>query len=266
MLIDTGNGPWNGTTNFGDSVLELNYPTLSLRQAFTPTNQAQLSSSDTDLGSSAPVLLGHDRVLVAGKDGIMRVLDLARLDGQRAVGRESLGGELQQVPLPGGGQLFTTPAVCGQRGGRTTMFIADENATAAFVLRRGRLLRAWINEKPGTSPGARRRTAVRLRTLGGRHLRLPPGSSRPILKLPGAAGHWNSPIAVDGHIVEPEGKRQRPRTHGKLEIFSNPLAGRCCRAPRARRSATRSDRPPLRRQLLQRHSREQMNASRRWLR
>jgi len=81
ILIDTGNGPWNGSTNLGDSVIELTFPALGLRQSFTPTNQEQLANSDTDLGSSAPVLLGSDRVAVAGKDGVLRVLVLSRLDG-----------------------------------------------------------------------------------------------------------------------------------------------------------------------------------------
>ena len=48
ILIDTGNAPWNGTSDFGDSVLELSFPKLALRQSFTPTNQAQLNSSDAD--------------------------------------------------------------------------------------------------------------------------------------------------------------------------------------------------------------------------
>ena len=62
LLISTGNAPWNGTTDFGDSVIELTLPGLRFRQAFTPTNQAELNESDLDLGSSAPVLLGQDRV------------------------------------------------------------------------------------------------------------------------------------------------------------------------------------------------------------
>ncbi|MEA2314115.1 MAG: hypothetical protein QOI03_807, partial [Solirubrobacteraceae bacterium] len=74
ILIDTGNGPWNGLTDFGDSVLELTLPHLALRQSYTPANQQQLASSDGDLGSSAPALLGGDRVMLAGKDGVIRVL------------------------------------------------------------------------------------------------------------------------------------------------------------------------------------------------
>lgn len=100
ILLDTGNGPWNGTSNFGDSVLELNFPALTLRQAYTPTNQAELNSTDTDLGSSAPALLGHDRVVLAGKDGIMRVLALSQLDGHPAgAGHERLGRRAAKAPF-----------------------------------------------------------------------------------------------------------------------------------------------------------------------
>ena len=69
------------TTDFGDSVIELTLPALKLRQAYTPTNQAQLNSSDTDLGSGSPALLGGHLAWIAGKDGIQRVLNLSALDG-----------------------------------------------------------------------------------------------------------------------------------------------------------------------------------------
>src|SRR5262249_37332386 len=70
LLLVTGNGPWNGRTNFGDSALELTFPSLRLRQAFTPTNQQQLNESDSDLGSGGPALLSSRKVLIGGKDGI----------------------------------------------------------------------------------------------------------------------------------------------------------------------------------------------------
>jgi outer membrane protein assembly factor BamB len=219
MLISTGNGPWNGSTNFGDSVLELNFPDLTLRQAYTPTNQAQLNASDTDLGSSAPALLGDGRVVVAGKDGIMRVLDLAHLDGHPPSGHDTLGGEVQRLSIPGGGQLFTTPAVW-QVGGRTTVFVADENGTGAYVLRGGKLLQAWANGKPGTSPVMAGGLLYVYDPSGGGIYIYRPSSSQPIAKLAGSAGHWNSPIVVDGHVVEPEGNANDHQRAGTLEIFS----------------------------------------------
>jgi hypothetical protein len=221
ILLDTGNAPWNGTTNFGDSVLELTFPALTLRQSFTPTNQEELNTHDLDLGSSAPVLLGQNTVMVAGKDGVMRVLALQRLDGHPPSGTRPrpLGGEVQRLSLPGGGQLFTAPAVW-QRRGRMTMFLADEHATAAYVLRAGRLYLAWQNNKPGTSPVMVGGLVFVYEPNGGGIYVYRPSSPHPIAKLPGEPGHWNSPIVVDGHVVEPTGNANAHELTGTLEIFS----------------------------------------------
>jgi len=223
ILIDTGNGPWNGTTDFGDSVLELTFPGLTLRQSFTPTDQEELNNSDTDLGSSAPALLGEDRVVLAGKDGIMRVLVLSRLDGHPPSGARArlhpLGGEAQRLSIPGGGELFAAPAVW-RRGGRTTVFVADEHATAAYVLRGGRLYRAWEAATPGTSPVMAGGLLYVYDPSGGGIYVYRPSSPRPIARLAGEGGHWNSPIVVDGHVVEPEGDANEHKLTGALEIFS----------------------------------------------
>jgi len=219
ILIDTGNGPWNGSTNFGDSVLELQFPSLSLRQSYTPTDQEHLNDSDLDLGSSAPALLSRTRVEAAGKDGIMRVLKLNRLNGRSRRNHKLLGGEVQQLPLPGGGQPFTAPAVW-RRGNRTTVFVGAEHATAAYVLRRGRLYRAWQNANPGTSPVLAGGLLYVYDPVAGGIYVYRPSSPTPIAKLAGAPGHWNSPIVLDGHVIEPEGDANEHRTTGTLDIFT----------------------------------------------
>ena len=223
ILIDTGNGPFDASSDFGDSVLELGFPGLTLRQSFTPVDQAELNSSDTDLGSSAPALLGADRVVLAGKDGIMRVLALSRLDGSPAGSARArahpVGGELQRLSIPGGGELFSAPAVW-RPGPHATTFVADENGTAAYVLRRGLLFRAWQNSTAGTSPVLAGGLLYVYDPAGGGIRVYTPGSPRPIAGLPGASGHWNSPIVVDGHVVEPEGNANDHSLAGKLEIFS----------------------------------------------
>jgi outer membrane protein assembly factor BamB len=219
LLIDTGNAPWNGTTDFGDSVLELTFPGLRLRQAYTPTDQATLNSDDLDLGSSAPALLGDDRILVAGKDAILRLLDLARLDGHPPPGREVLGGELQTLPTPGRAEPFTQPAV-STVGGRTTVFVADFSGTAAYRLAGGRLHALWSNTTPGTSPVLAGGLLFVYDPRAGGIDVYAPGSGSPITKLAGASGHWNSPIVVDGHVIEPEGNANDHLLAGTIDLFS----------------------------------------------
>jgi hypothetical protein len=225
VLLSTGNGPWNGSTNLGDSVLELTLPGLRVRQAFTPTNQAELNESDTDLGSSAPALLGQDRVLIAGKDGIMRVLSLPRLDGHSPGLPNRLGGEVQRLPLPGGGELFSAPAVWAapsgsRQGNSTTVFVGAEHATAAYSLIGGRLHLVWQNANPGTSPVLAGGLLYVYDPSGGGIDVYRPRSGHPIAKLGGFPGHWNSPIVVDGHVVEPEGNANDHSLTGKLDLFS----------------------------------------------
>jgi len=57
ILVATGNGPFNGSINWGDSVLELSPDASHLLHNWTPTNQHSLDTSDTDVGSASPLLL-----------------------------------------------------------------------------------------------------------------------------------------------------------------------------------------------------------------
>jgi outer membrane protein assembly factor BamB len=221
LLVDTGNATWDGRRYFGDSVLELTVPGLHLRQSYAPKNQAELNANDLDLGSSAPALLGEDRVLVVGKDGVMRVLDLARLDGHAPGGRPRLGGEVQTLETPGDTQLFTAPAVW-RHGNETTVFVADFSATAAYALRGGRLHKLWQNDTPGTSPiVAGGLVYIYEPTAGGIEV-YRPASGTPIAELPGSPGHWNSPIVVDGHVIEPEGDANEHSGSGTIDLFTAP--------------------------------------------
>jgi outer membrane protein assembly factor BamB len=225
LLIDTGNGPWNGRTNFGDSVLELTVPGLRLRQEYTPPNQEQLNTSDTDLGSSGPALLGHDRIALTGKDGVLRVLSLSKMNGHPPSSAERplprLGGAVQTQPLAGGGELFTAPAVWA-KGAQTTVFIGAENSTDAYVLKHGRLHLAWRSPLPGTSPILAGGLLYVYDPVQGGIEVYRPASPHPLARLVGSSGHWNSPIVVDGHVIEPEGDANDHALTGTLQIFSAP--------------------------------------------
>ena len=75
IYVITGNGYWNGTSDFGDSVVKLGPPangTFPVRDYFTPFDQQNMSNGDVDLGSSAATLLprtanGEDLLVLQAK-------------------------------------------------------------------------------------------------------------------------------------------------------------------------------------------------------
>jgi outer membrane protein assembly factor BamB len=218
ILVATGNGPYNGSTNFGDSVLELEPGTLRVRQAYTPTDQAHLNATDTDLGSSAPALLGSGLVVQGGKDGVLRLLSLARLDGAAPSAPRRTGGELQTLPTPGGAELFTQPAVW-HHGGRVTVFAADGSGTAAYALAGGRLHQTWSDGEAGTSPVVAGGLLFVYDPGGGLRV-LSPATGRVIARLAAGSGHWNSPAVANGRIVLGEGDANDHSSHGVLDIYA----------------------------------------------
>jgi hypothetical protein len=215
VLIATGNAPYNGKTDFGDSVIELTLPALRLRQVFTPTDQAKLNSNDLDLGSGSPALLPGGLAWIAGKEGVQRVLSLAAMDGRPPGKPARTGGERQTLPTPGAQQVFTAPAVW-----HNLLFVADGGGTSAYRVSGRGLHPLWQNSTPGTSPVvAGGLLYVYNPSAGGIDVYLP-ASGHAIATLATPAGHWNSPIVVDGHVIEPTGDDNDHLLTGSLVIYS----------------------------------------------
>jgi hypothetical protein len=226
LLLATGNGPFNGSTDWGDSVLELAPDASGLLHNWTPTNQQQLDTHDTDVGSTAPALLpvvGGLRLAVqGGKNGLLVLLNLDRLDGTGGGAGGRTGGELQQISTPGGAAVYTAPAVW-TGAGRTYVFVADESGTAAYVLGSGhRLSVAWQNGTPGTSPVIAGGLLYVYDQQDGALVVRGPTDGRTLISLPAGTGHWNSPIAVGGRIVVPEGNYMDHARGGVLDIYYLP--------------------------------------------
>jgi hypothetical protein len=210
LLVATGNAPWDGKTNWGDSVAVLSPDAKRLLKHWTPTNQADLNSQDLDLGSTAPALLSGGYFVQGGKDGKLRLLSLSRLAGVNT----SLGGELQTVSTPGGTDLFSEPAIW--KG--TWVFLSDGAGTAAWVLRGGSLHAVWQNSNAGTSPivaGG----LLYVEGSGGIHV-YTPASGHEVGNLPIGNVHWESPIVVDGRVAATEGNSNDHAESGVLDIYS----------------------------------------------
>ena len=212
LLVATGNGDWNGRTNWGDSTVHLSADASRVLGSWTPTNEAALQSSDLDLGSTSPVFLGSGYLAQGGKDGKIRLLRLSKLS---PAGRT--GGELQTISTPGATDLFTAPAVW-HADGHTWFFVADNAGLAAWTLGGGRLHPAWSTRTPGTSPVVAGGLLYVYDPNGGLGIYLP-RSGKKLKTLAAAGGHWNSAIVADGRIALPEGDANQHALSGVLDIY-----------------------------------------------
>ena len=228
ILVATGNAPFNGSTDWGDSVLELSPDASTLLHNWTPTDQAHLNSTDTDLGSTAPAILpnfdGRRLAVQGGKAGVLDVLDLDRLDGTNGGPGGRLGGQIQELPAPGGAQVFTAPAVWSHNG-RIWVFVGDGSGTWAYTLGGSgagpRLSVAWRSGNGGTSPviaGG----LLYVYDPGGSLDVYEPTTGRRLASLPAGSGHWNSPIVVGGRVILPVGNANDDSTSGTLDIYHLP--------------------------------------------
>jgi outer membrane protein assembly factor BamB len=221
IFFATGNGPFDvpqGGHDWGDSVLELrpdatgNGAALAL-DSYTPATFQQLQNEDADLGSTAPLALPavpgsrYPHLAVqGGKDAIFRLLDLDNLSGQGQPGK--VGGELQAIPVPQGGEVLTAPAVwVDPVAGTPWVFIANDSGLAGLKVVAGAggtpaLVPVWTDGAGGTSPVA---------TPSGIVFEVGPGGLLAVAAKtgaalfhdagPGAAGiHWQSPIVVGGRV------------------------------------------------------------------
>jgi hypothetical protein len=70
LYVATGNGDYDGITNFGESVLRLAPTSLAVVDWYTPDDWADLNDKDWDLGSSGVILIpGTNLLVTAGKSG-----------------------------------------------------------------------------------------------------------------------------------------------------------------------------------------------------
>ena len=127
VFISTGNGPYDPTGTakgagivWGDSVLALHANGTGTGSngmpvdSYTPTTFQNLQTTDADLGSASIALIPAPSGTSAqylhfgaqvGKDGCVRLINLADMSGQGAAGHT--GGELDKLDFPGGSNCAT---------------------------------------------------------------------------------------------------------------------------------------------------------------
>jgi hypothetical protein len=215
IYASTGNGQFDagsGGDNYGDSLLSLGEDLSSLLGSYTPTDYQQLENGDTDLGSSSPGILPDQAssqtpymIVQGGKDAILRLLNRAALPG--------LGGELQEVDLPGG--LFSAPAIWSNGSNNAWIFLGFNDEVVSYQVQTNsagvsQLASVW-QASPGNSSGegsspvvangivfvAFNEALVALDAVNGKEL-----WSSALSSAHGNIGsiHWQSPIVVNGSV------------------------------------------------------------------
>jgi hypothetical protein len=78
----TGNGTFDNTSNFGESLVKLSWNTLTRTASMTPSNWLALNNADDDFGSAGPAIYSSlNYVLGGGKDGRVYARPLSNLGG-----------------------------------------------------------------------------------------------------------------------------------------------------------------------------------------
>ena len=106
--------------------------------SYTPIGHEAMDSQDLDLGSTTIAILplpeasGLRLGVQSGKDSIARLLNLRDLSGSGAP--RHIGGEIQAVAVPQGGEVQTRPATWTAPDGTIWVFIATDSGTTGFTL------------------------------------------------------------------------------------------------------------------------------------
>jgi len=124
LYIMTGNGTFDGTQNFGESMVKLS-GSLAVLDYATPANWSALNNGDTDLGSGGVVLLPGNYAVGMGKDGNLYLTSTASMG--------HVGHFTQVLAAQSSGDTVGKSPVYWQGPGKQYLFALHSNsATKSF--------------------------------------------------------------------------------------------------------------------------------------
>jgi hypothetical protein len=247
FYLATGNGPFDASgRSWGDSVLALAADGSGAgnglpHDSYTPSTYQHLEDADIDLGSVSPAILpvpaGSTVAhlgLQAGKDGVLRLIDLDDMSGQGGAGH--VGGELQALDVPQGGNGYPNdrmreqPAVWVDPADHSTwVFVGNGSGISGLQLgldgaQRPMLTARWTKSgasNASSSPVVAGGVLFNAGACGsgsGVCVNARNAHTGDVLWSSPAIGplHWQSPIVVDGAVYVTD-------NNSKLWKFALPL-------------------------------------------
>ena len=225
IFFATGNGDYDANTggrDWGDSVLAIHPDGTGSGaglpvDSYTPTEFQILQNDDADLGSTSPAILpgvpgsniAHLGVQ-SQKQPFMspyttakiRLLNLSNLSGSGAPGH--VGGEIQKIDVPQGGEVLTAPAVwVNPPDGSVWVFYANGNGISGLKIMvdgvgNPSIATQWTDGTGGTSPIVANGILYYASFSG--MLALDPTTGSQLWGGTIGGIHWESPIVVNGRL------------------------------------------------------------------
>ncbi|MGO8673339.1 MAG: carbohydrate-binding protein [Capsulimonadaceae bacterium] len=132
--VITGNGSWDGVTNFGQSFVKLS-PGLSVLDYFTPSDYSALNNNDVDLGAAGALAIpGTSMIIGGGKQGKVYLLNSHKMGHQGAT--DDVLQEFQATfPPPGDtGHIHGSPVYFDAGAARFIYLWGENDYLRAFEL------------------------------------------------------------------------------------------------------------------------------------
>jgi hypothetical protein len=150
LYLMTGNGSFDGTRNFGESIVKLNAG-LGVQDWFTPDNWQALNNADADLGSSGVLLIpGTNQVIGGGKSGTFFLLDRNNL-GHTQSGNGQIAQHFQATS---GGHIHGGPVYWSGPAGPWLYVWGEQDFLKAFAYNSGTATfnPTPVSQSPFTAP------------------------------------------------------------------------------------------------------------------
>ena len=189
LLAAIGNAASTSDFDYGNAVVRLS-PDLKLKDYWAPSDWADLSRRDADIGSISPTILQGDQVFQTGKNGTGYLLRGSKLG--------NIGGELFKAPIcraAFGGTAYAPPL----------LYVPCTDGLAALRIGSGSFDVAWHASVQATNapPVVAFGSVWQIDNVGGALLQLDPatGQQRNRAALPGpAVAHFLTPTAAGGRL------------------------------------------------------------------
>lgn len=194
VYLASGNSSSSSAYDDGNSVVRLTQ-NLRLIDSWAPTDWATLNASDSDVGSTSPVLLPANRVFQIGKQGIGYLLDARHLGG--------IGGELHAGDICHGAGVFG-----GIAHDANTLFVPCTNAVVQVTANGNTFSTGWAT--PISTPGPTviaNATVWTIATDNGDLIALDQTTGRTLSSqhLGPVPSRFTSPAIGDNQVIAPAG-------------------------------------------------------------